>query len=262
MNDEQEKNRKSLNKKSFVSNMLPPLASVILITMLTSFNGEWVIRALGGLTVKELEKTPVHSPIDYFEEVKEGKYIRYADLGAHSSINWGKDEDDLLDMNLEPDREVFMRTIRVKYRSVLDICVTAGATYDAAIEGKKFGLVMSRIKINGIDIAKDTSSASGIGRFPVYSSAACSKLLEPGQYHMLVEGIFSGCVRNHDAWMQMKITRHQAVPFGELHALKTGGYFPVSNGFVSADIQSPERGVFRDLIIGKLDTHDRSTGKQ
>jgi hypothetical protein len=110
MNDEKEKNRKSLNKKSFVSNMLPPLASVILITMLTSFNGEWVIRALGGFTVKELEKTPVHSPIDYFEEVKEGKYIRYADLGAHSSINWGKDEDDLLDKTITKNKTRSLNT--------------------------------------------------------------------------------------------------------------------------------------------------------
>jgi hypothetical protein len=262
MEIEKRKNGKSWFKNNIMSNVVSSIMAVIAFTIFTSASGEWIIRAFGGATLKEFKKIRIFSPIDYFEEIKEGKYVRYADIGSHSSINWGKDEDFLLNMGLKPDREMFMRTIRVKYRSVLDINVSAGGTYDSTQSAKKFALVMTRIKINGIESAKDTEVFNGDAKFPVYSSASCSKLLEPGDYYMLVEGIFSGCVRNHDAWMQMKITRHQPVSYESLEKTRKQGYYPVSNGFVNADTPETNPKWYEKLILGKRKKTDRQECRQ
>ncbi len=238
-------------KRHIMQHAIAYLLVLIAAAVITTFEGGRIIGWLGGQTKTMADTATVFSPIDYSEEIKEGKYIRYSDLGKHNSINWGKDEDFLLKMGLEPDREVFMRNIRIKFRSVLDIHVTAGGRYDPGSNRGKFAMVMTRIKINGIESGKDNEVLNGGAQSPIYSSTSCSRILEPGEYYMLVEGIFSGCVKDHDAWMQMKITRGQDVPYGELVKVKQAGYYPVTYGFVKNEMPQIRPGFFFSFIFGK-----------
>jgi hypothetical protein len=240
-------NKESLKKKIIIP-VISSILAVFFYDVLFKVDLAKLIRQVGGLTERAHAEMPVFSAVDFADEIKEGKYIRYSDIGRHNTIGWGKDEDLLLQMGLKPDREVFMKTIRVKFRSMLDIHAHAGGKFDSHGQQDRFGMVMTRIKVNGIEYAKDNATFNGAAVCPLFSSTSCAKILEPGEYRMLVEGIFCGSVENHDAWMQMKITRVQDVPYGELAKVKEAGYYPVSHGFAEAE-RKPEW--FYSLVIGQ-----------
>ncbi|MCP5053015.1 MAG: hypothetical protein GY940_37960 [bacterium] len=244
--------------KKVWSNVLTSILTVVILTTVGVVEKLNIIKIFGGNTQEDMDNMKMPSSVDQVENIENGQYIRYEDIDENTSINWSKDEDLLLNMDLKADREIFKRTVRLRYKSALDIYITAGARYDSRESKRNFGMVMTRIMIDGKQCSKDTAFLSTQAVCPLYSSASCTVPLTPGEYNIVVEGIFSGCVENHGASVKLKVTRIQEITYGEYKKLKAEGYQPIGNKLNNADNQGNTKPVVRSLHSGFEDPSDRT----
>lgn len=209
---------------SVANTVLGSLLTVLTLALFQGFNPGSVIRWFGGSTTTDQQKEIQPSPVDFAETIDEGQYIKYGDNMARRLLNWGKDDMRMEKMNLRPDREVFKRTLRLKYRSLVIIHVNAGCYFRVRPMSGNLGMVMTRVSIDGNQHARDNTLFNGGPGLlvPLYSSLGCAKVLEPGEYDLLAEGIFAGCVENNDAEMSLAVLRCQDITYQEAMNIKSG----------------------------------------
>jgi hypothetical protein len=246
------KETKTFNFRSVLKMVLASILVMIAINFWNRITPEDVLRLIGIPTGFDILNMELPSDIDHFESLRDGKFIRYKTFtGGNSQIDWGKDDDLLIRSGLKPDREVFKRTLKIKYQSILVVNLSVGARYNSKEVAGDFGLVMARISLNGTECAKDNAVFGGGTMCPLYSTVSYMHSLEPGHYSLLAEGIFAGCIDNRDSKMQLMIIRDQPLTYGEYLKMKSEGYRPVSNGF--ANINPPAKNwlerIFADLIL-------------
>ncbi|MCP5052489.1 MAG: MotA/TolQ/ExbB proton channel family protein [bacterium] len=195
--------------------------------ILASFN---IIGALGGLTLEAWLLKTIPMPIDYIEETSQGQYFHRDSGNAPDGAGASKDEVLMLKIGLKAHRIIFKRRIKVAYKTVMAARVFADCTYDPGKSKKRFGMVLSRITLNRNECGKDNAMFNGRETVPLYSSLTVTKTLEAGEEYILrAEGLFFGTVDNHSAAMQLKLTRHSDVSYGEYARSRKLNYRPVSS---------------------------------
>lgn len=188
---------------------------LLVATLVSQFQPAAMIKACGGLIDIDMLNMVKPSPVEYADTINQGVYVKYNDLNNRRSIlNWTSDDAQFEKMNLRPNREVFTRTLNIRFRSVLSVILNAGCRYTGSGNKKNLGLVMARISIDGRSCGKDSQAMGGVNAvIPLYSSAGCIQVLEPGEYQLIAEGIFAGCVDNHDASLQLAVIRYQDISY-------------------------------------------------
>ncbi len=136
-----EKRNKFIDLHPVVSSVLASILTFVSMAYLDKFQLVRIVEMFGGLTHRDKMNLVLPSPVDYFESVRDGKFIRYSDFTAGSSfIDWGKDDDMVLQEGLEPDREIFKRTLKIKYRSIVWVNLSVGGRYNPKDLPGKFAI--------------------------------------------------------------------------------------------------------------------------
>lgn len=247
------KETKSFNFRSVLKMALVSILVMISINYWNQLTLEGILKVLGVPTGIDIRNLELPSNIDHFESLRDGKFIRYqAFTGGNSQIDWGKDDDLLMRSGLKPDRAVFKRTLKIKFRSILVVNLSVGGRYNSKDLDGDFGMVMARVSLNGTEYAKDNAVFGGGTICPLYSTVSYMHSLEPGHYSLLAEGIFAGCIDNFDSQMQIMIIRDQPLTYGDYLKMKTDCYRPVSNGF--AEIKRPMKHWLDSMIADLIRT--------
>lgn len=202
---------------------------VVIAANIANLSPEKMIKACGGIIHIDMQKMKQPPPVDYADTIHQGIYVKHGDIKSRRSIiNWTADDAALERMNLQPDREIFNRTVRVKYRSVMIVQVNAGCTYRVSTSKpfQPLGMVLTRISINGRECAKDNAAFSGVvpGTLPLCSSAGCIKVLEPGEHELIAEGIFAGTVESNHTSVQVSILRYQEIDYKQYRDSKSSNH--------------------------------------
>lgn len=203
----------------------------LIAAIITNFEPSGMIKACGGVIDVDFQKMMQPAPVEFADTIDQGVYVKHGDIkNRRSIINWTTDDAVLEQMNLKPDREIFNRTVKVKYRSVLLVKINAGCKYNPGSTHRdnpeQMGMVLTRISIDGREYAKDNAVFAGplATALPLCSSAGCIKVLEPGDHELIAEGIFAGKVESNYTSVQVSIFRYQDIQYRQYRDSKSSNH--------------------------------------
>jgi len=200
------KRLKHLKENAFVS-IISSLVTVLIVTIIGSINKADIIRFLGGVTKSELEEIMIPSQIIDSDCITEGVFINNPFPGENQFDQTVKDK------NIKRQMEVITRQLELKQEAVIIISAFAMCKYTPTKLHPGDAHVISKIYLDSIECAKDSSFSNGLPD-TLFSSSTFIKKLETGKHQIKVEGVFYGYADNPniDAVMRYVVFKCSGTP--------------------------------------------------
>ena len=210
---------KRIKENVFVS-IISSLVTVLIVTIIGSINKADIIRFLGGVTKSELKGIMIPSQIIDSDCITEGVFINNPFPIENQFAQNVKDK------NIKRQMEVITKQLELKQDAVIIISAFAKCKYTPTKKNPLDAHVISKIYLDNIECAKDSSFSNGLPD-TLFSSSTFIKKLEPGKHQIKVEGVFYGYAENPhiDAVMRYVIFKYTGTPIIDLNTGdKTAAY--------------------------------------
>ncbi|MCP5054939.1 MAG: hypothetical protein GY940_47675, partial [bacterium] len=227
--------KRQVFKNAALGKRADQLGPYVLIGIWSVMTGINIVSALGGMTVDEWSQKTIPLTVDFFRTSSDGSFVgRDVQIRIQNYVP-PRDLEVMLKRNMTPDRLLYYRKLNLAYKTVIDINSFGGCVYESTGPAGKIGMVMVRVTIEGEECAKDNFAFNGGGTLPMYSSISHTKVLEAGEYDLLIEILYFGCLDNYRSSMELKLTRHSDVTYRDYAEVKKKEYLPVRNGKITIE---------------------------
>lgn len=207
-------------KENAVVSIISSLVTVIIVTIFGSINKADIIRFLGGVTKSELEEIMIPSQIIESDCITEGLFMNNSVTLENQFGQTVKGS------KIKKQTEVITKQLELKQDAVIIISAFAMCQYTPAKLHPGGAYVSSKIYLDNIECAKDSSFSNGLSD-SLFSSSTFIKKLDPGEHQIKVEGVFYGYADNPhiDAVMRYVVFKCTGTPIIDLNTGdKTAAY--------------------------------------